>query len=206
MERWYDRLYLKRREFEVDKSEWIDIYHILKANRISRDAKIVDLGAGSGGLIRFLRSKGFKHVYGVDLLYHDEYVIQLDLEKSWPPEADVYVFQHFLEHIDQDRARELLKHCYDVSYFIIGILPGHYSRDPTHVVNHYDLGSIYEFVDYIQPRNFYVTVDTLSYINPLFRDFILIISKNKINIRFRPLSFKLLHRFNHVLFRRLWRP
>lgn len=183
--------YLRKRVLEVDKTEWIDIHYGLKATNVKYNDKILDLGAGSGGLIRYLREKGYKHVYGVDLLYSDEYVMQMDLTREDPPEADAYIFQHFLEHIPQDRALELLKYCYEGAGRVIGILPGHYSEDETHVVNHYTKRMIMDMIDVIQPKFYVLTPDLWSYLDPSSLDYLLILSRYGIR-RFRPLGFRLL--------------
>ena len=78
----YRKNYLERRRVEIDVTEWFDILRVLKKMRVPRTARIVELGAGEGLLIRFLARNGYSNIIGYDLLYEDEYVIRADLTKN----------------------------------------------------------------------------------------------------------------------------
>lgn len=194
--------YLKWREKAIDRSEWLDLEWALRAMRVGKDAKVVELGAGSGGLMRYLRAKGW-HVIGVDLHGQGE-VQRLDLRSHEPPDADAYIFQHLLEHLPQQRARWLLKYCYEKAGKVAGILPAHYNLDTTHVINHYTLKEAYEFIDYVQPKHAVLTADMWSYAMPLDLDYLLIMSKDYIH-RFRPRRFNWPYRLLSVYLLRVRR-
>lgn len=177
--------YILKRQQEIDYTEYVDILFGLKALKVELNDKIIELGAGSGGLIKFLKAQGYRNVIGIDLLYSSQDVMLWDLEKNMPPKADAYVFQHVLEHLDQNRAKELLKYCYEVAGKVVGILPAHYVEDPTHMVNHYTKRDIYDLIDYVQPKFFVLTPDMWSYVVPDDLDYLLIMGEDYIR-KFRP--------------------
>jgi len=181
--------YLRWRQKMVDISEYVDIEWALRSLRVGPDDLIVELGAGSGGLIDYLRRKGWNRILGVDLFNSSKDIVKMDLRHSNPPPADAYIFQHFLERIPQRRARELLKYCYDsAKKGVAGILPAHYVLDPTHVINHYTLKEVRELIDYVQPKFYVLAADMWSHVMPIDLDYLLIMSKKRIH-RFRPRRF-----------------
>ena len=175
----YGEGYLERRLAEVDYTELYDIYWALRALGVPRGSRIVDLGAGTGLLVRFLRARGYDAV-GVDLLYSDELVSRADLAIEDPPPARAYTAQHFLEHIPQGRAMELIAIALRRGACFVAVLPGHYSSDPTHVVNHYELPDargLAEEALRLAGRGYYrVEPDTWSHVDPASRDWILAVS------------------------------
>ena len=173
----YDTRYFEKRRMQIDRMEWYDIHWGLKAAGARKGDFIVDLGAGGGYLVDFLRARGFR-VIGLDLVGDGEKVHRCDLEVEDPPLADYYVFQHFLEHIRQERALELLSKCYRQGKAVVGILPGHWSDDETHVINHYP--DILKIVEHVKPACYCIRPDTLSYVSPRSRDWLLILSKKTI--------------------------
>ena len=174
----YDENYLTKRRTEIDRTEFYDILLGLKAVKARKDEKIVELGAGEGYLIDFLRKKRY-NVIGVDLLGDGKKVLRLNLEREFPPEADIYIFQHLIEHLNQNRARELLEYCIIKGRAIIGICPAHHVDDPTHVVNHYEYEELEEFISGSAPY-YHIRPDLLSYIEPKARDWLVVLSKTKI--------------------------
>ena len=208
----YDEEYFKKRRVEVDRTEWLDIYWALKALGIPRDAYIVDLGAGEGGLVKFLRSRGYHKAVGFDVAVENEYVRKMDLTRDLPHQPDVCVFQHFLEHIPQERAVGILAYCLTEGYAAVGILPGHYSDDPMHVVNHYE----YEELDTLARRvadaihttrvAYRIEPDTVSYLTPKARDWILAMAKHLPEIPpLKPLPIRLAIKAARVAVKLAWR-
>ena len=85
---------------------------ILIRQGYSSDAKILDLGAGIGGLIKELQDLGFKNVFGIEgrkqarEFSMNEFNIKL--EPGWIfdahkifPKADIILLSHVLEHLDK---------------------------------------------------------------------------------------------------------
>jgi hypothetical protein len=177
----YDEKYFEKRRGNVDRSEWLDIYWALRALGVPRDAIIVDLGAGEGGLVRYLRRKGYRNTIGFDVAVENEYVKRMDLTRETPRGFDVCVFQHFLEHIPQERAVELLAHCVSEGVAAVGIVPGHFSDDPTHIVNHYEYEEALDLARRAAARAggaYRVEPDTLSYLSPEARDWIIALARH----------------------------
>jgi len=162
--------YQKWRLETVDKTEWEDMYNYLSVF-VDKSKKIVELGCGCFGLANFLIERGYRNITGVDKdgtiyecvpkKYHDRVII-MDLEENNPPEAEVYISQHLLEHLEFKRAKELCKWMYKKAEIQIHILPGHYAKDPTHKVNHYTLKEFREVIGYVKPRYYYVWPDTIG--------------------------------------------
>ena len=178
--------YLKSNEYQgwllrgIDFTEYLDILWSLKATGINKSARIIELGSGRGLLIKFLRRKGYGNDIGFDLNGVDGLVYELDLERENPPEADCYIFQHFIEHIDQSRALQLLRYCYEKGRAVIGIALGHYCPDPTHIVNYYEHEDLINIVNQVKPRHYIIRPDFMSFINPTARDWLVIMSKTPI--------------------------
>ena len=175
--------YLDRRDLEIDLSEWIDIYYSIKALGVGYNDKIVELCAGKGYLIQYLKEKGYKEVIGVDLegCKYSNDVICIDLNKEYPPEGDVYIFQHCIEHLNQNRVVQLLRHCLNNGEAIIGIVPAHKVNDPTHIVNHYHYEDLLEMIKKINPPYWYIRPDLMSYVNPVVLDYLIIMSNKPFN-------------------------
>jgi len=141
--------------------------------------KIVELCAGKGYLLEFLRKRfPYNKYIGVDLegCRYSSDVVCMDLNRYDPPKGDIYVFQHCIEHLDQDRVIEILRYCLRHGRAVIGIVPGHHSSDPTHVVNHYHYIDLISMILMVHPKCFYIRPDLLSYVNPKDRDWLIILS------------------------------
>lgn len=176
----YQRDRLKR----VDRTEWRDIEYWL-SRLATKDALIAEIGCGCGGLMKYLRAQGYKYIFGVEKDRTTLYCIPkvfnvfiMDLEVEYPPKADIYISQHVLEHIK--RYKELVKWMYENSMLQIHIVPGHSSDDPTHVINHFTLDLLEDLVDYVGPEHHLIIPDSLSFANPLFLDYIVILSHRPI--------------------------
>lgn len=192
IERLKSNRYQEWRLGEIDTTEYLDILWGLKAVGIGRNSRILELGAGRGLLIRFLREKGFRNTFGFDLNRVNGLVYELDLENNDPPEADCYIFQHFIEHIDQSRILQLLKYCYEKGRAVIGIAPGYYSPDPTHVVSHYEYEDLLWIIREVKPQYYLIRPDIMSYINPRVKDWLIIMSKTPIRGDALPIIIKLI--------------
>ena len=175
--------YLKTRRKAIDVSEWYDILWALRGLGAKPRDFIVELGAGEGFLLDFLKMKGYKNVVGIDIRGDGKKVIRMDLERNYPPQADYYIFQHFIEHINQKRAIGLLKYCYSKGKAIIGILPGHFVNDESHIINHYEYEDVLSLVAKISPKFYVIRPDIASFANPAVRDWLLILSKKRISAR-----------------------
>ncbi len=202
----YDVKYLERRRSEVDCTEWLDILYALKAMHVPRNARIVELGAGEGGLLRFLVKHGYRNVIGYDLLYEDDLVVRADLTKVLPePPFDVCISQHFLEHIPQDRAIELAKWCLSHGLLFIAIVPGHHNKDPTHIVNHYEYEDLLSFVKKVNAPYWRIEPDMMSFVNPAARDWLVVLSRKPIPRKVKPFWFTTLIRMIRTVFKLLGR-
>ena len=187
--------YLAWRGSRIDYTEYYDILYGLKSLGATRGDRIYELCAGSGGLIAFLRSKGYANVSGCDIRSRG-IVEYCDLEKGLPEnvEADYFVFQHCLEHISQESAKKVLSSAVRRSKGVVGILPGHMVGDPTHVVNHYHLEDVIDLAVSSGAEYVYVGLDMASYVHPESRDWIIILSHKPFRVR-RPLWFIMVWRF-----------
>ncbi len=197
--------YLDKRDYEIDKTEWIDIYYALKAIDIKPDEKIVELCAGKGYLIEFLSKRlPYNKYVGVDLegCKYSNKVICMDLNQKVPPEGDIYIFQHCIEHLEQDKVINLLKYCLRKGRAIIGIVPGHYSDDPTHVVNHYHYEDLLELISEVKPKYYYIRPDLMSYINPSITDYLIILSNSPIDTK---KTFPRILRYGLGIYRRVFK-
>ena len=174
--------YLDMRDSEIDTTEWLDIYTSLKALNPKRNEVIVELCAGKGYLINYLSNRLENKIIGVDLegCKYNNRVICMDLSRHDPPKGDIYIFQHCIEHIPQLRVRSILKQALNHGRAIIGILPGHHVRDPTHIVNHYHLNDIIDIVQYVNPPYYIIRPDINSYAYPSNLDYLLVMSKTPI--------------------------
>jgi len=83
---------------------------------------------------------------------------------------------------------------------IVGIVPAHYSLDKTHIVNHYTRDMLMELIEKIEPRYYYFTYDTMSYINPYSSDFLIILSNVRINL-FKPYPLFVAKVFSKLLYK-----
>ena len=200
-----DSSYLEHRRSEIDYTEYMDIYINLVRNGASKSDRIVEWCSGEGGLIDYLKLKGYRNVIGCDILARDigrGDVVFCDLNRDNPPRGDVVVFQHCIEHLDQGRVVELLRWSLDNYRFVIGVVPGHHSDDPTHVVNHYEYADVVNIVKKVGARFYDVAPDSASYIHPENTDYIVVLSNVQEVKVYRSRSFRLLYRvFAHV-FRR----
>ncbi len=69
----YDQMY----ENEITHAWYVGTRTLMQShldNLIKKNAKILDLGCGTGGTIKFLQNNGYKNIYGVD---SSKYAIQL---------------------------------------------------------------------------------------------------------------------------------
>lgn len=197
--------YLDKRDLEIDRTEWIDILCGIKAV-VSRPAglKIVELCAGKGYLLEFLSRRLPHNEYiGVDLegCKYSNNVKCVDLNKEYPPKGDIYIFQHCIEHLDQNRVVELMRYCLDNGVAIVGIVPAHKSDDPTHVVNHYHYDELLELINKVETKHYYIRPDLLSYVNPSDLDYLVILSNIPID---KKKAFPKMFRYVHGIFRRLF--
>lgn len=190
--------YLDRRDAEIDRSEWVDIEYGIRAV-VGEFAgyRVVELCAGKGYLIEYLRSKypGNQYV-GVDLegCRYSEHVVCMDLNKQYPPSGDIYVFQHCIEHLDQNRVIDLLRYCLKHGLAVVGVAPGHRVGDLTHVVNHYHYEDLIKLVRKTGAKHFFIRPDLLSYVSPKDRDWLIILSNKPVDPRKTyPLFFRLAH-------------
>lgn len=206
----YDEEYFKKRRAEVDKTEWLDIYWALKALGIPRDAYIVDLGAGEGGLVRFLRGKGYYKTIGFDVAVENDVVRRMDLTRELPHKPDVCASQHFLEHIPQERAAGILAYCLTEGMAFIAVVPGHHSDDPTHVVNHYEYEDLVNFAEKVASMarrrvSYRVEPDAVSHLVPEARDWLLVMSSVHPDIPpLKPLALRLALKALRGVARALW--
>ena len=150
---------------------------------------VVELCAGKGYLLEFLRRRGYRYLVGYDLegCRYNSMVKCVDLNNYMPPIGSriVWVFQHCIEHLDQDRVVEMIGYALNNDFArikaIIGIVPGHLSNDPTHVVNHYHYEDLLNLIREIKPRYWYIRPDMMSYINPSATDYLVIMSNKPFN-------------------------
>ena len=191
----YSEDYFQARESAVDTSEYVDILVGLRAVGVGPYDVVMEVGAGTGGLIKFLHSRGFTNVFGCDPYTRAPGIMYCRLPDEVPP-ADVYVFQHVLEHVgDIEGSVKALSR----AWAVVGVLPGHLNEDETHVVNffHHHLDGTVKglfgevrimsidtvrqlFNKYGYPH-VVVTPDTHSYFAPWDNDWLLIASKKPIN-------------------------
>ena len=181
----YTHGYLDERDKEIDKTEWIDILRALKAFGASRNETIVEWGAGRGHLVKFLRLNGYKKVYGYDLLWSEpDLVFRRDVTLKPHPVGDICISQHFLEHIDQEKAISLLDACLSKGWLSINIVPGHMTRDETHKVPFYTYSMLEEIASRItSAKYYYIYPDTRSFVSPESMDWILVLSKKPLTRR-----------------------
>ncbi len=188
--------YLSWREGLIDRTEYLDILYALKSIGAGRDDPVFELCAGAGGLIRFLRGKGYRRVSGCDIRGDGGAVLTCDLNKGLPgyAVAKYYVFQHCLEHLDQEAAENILRECMRRGEGVVGILPGHMVGDPTHVVNHYHYEEVMKLARASKAEYVVVVPDMASYVHPESRDWLLVLSHHPFKLK-RPWWFVLAHRF-----------
>ncbi len=198
----YGEEYFAKRD--VDYSEWLDIELGLRAGGARKSDRIVEIGAGTGGLFAWLRQRGWR-VYPCD-----PYAPKMPgcaLPYDIPP-ADVYIFQHVLEHVeDVERSVEMLSK----AEIVVGILPGHLSDDPTHVYNFFTLQKfevaegafgrvrvypIEKLAEQFRRAGFYVAYapDMRSLYAPWDLDWLFVASKRKRLVLLRSLFLKILPR------------
>ena len=196
--------YLDKRDSTIDRTEWVDIYLGLTAVGINPHDTIIELCAGKGYLIDYLRKRlPYNKYIGVDLegcMYNKE-IKCMDLNKELPPRGDFYIFQHCIEHLDQDRVITLfMKILHEwKAKAVIGIVPGHLCDDPTHVVNHYHLRDLEELIKKIDPPYYYIRPDIMSYVEPNSMDYLVILS----NVPFDPRkTFPKIMRYGLLFFRK----
>ena len=189
--------YLDRRDEEIDRSEWLDIIwalrYLMRIHPEKRSGVIIELCAGKGYLTELLDRKFPRYVvfgYDIEGYKYSNYVFRLDLEETRPSPATYYVFQHCLEHISQNRVVDLLSYMALVSRGIVGVLPGHMLRDPTHKVNHYHLNDVHRIMKKVserigQDKNIYYCVrpDIHSYIYPSDLDYLLVITDRRVECK-----------------------
>lgn len=189
----YSRGYLAKRRREIDCTEWIDILYGLKAAGAEKEDMIIELCAGEGLLLEFLRRRGYRNLCGCDLVASPEKkVYRCDLNEQDPPSnGKYYIFQHCIEHLDQNRVAELFRKILHQwrARAIVGIVPGHYTLDPTHIVNHYTYSDLLELVDKVKPRYWKIRYDMKSFIDPYSSDFLIIFSNKPIKRTTYPLWF-----------------
>ena len=193
--------YLSWRESRIDRTEYLDILYALKSLGAEKDDPVFELCAGGGGLIRYLRGKGYRHVSGCDIRGDGKTVLTCDLNKGLPgyAAAKYYVFQHCLEHLEQVAAKNILRECMRRGEGVVGILPGHMVGDPTHVVNHYHLEDVVDLALSSGAEYVLVTLDMASYVHPESRDWLIVLSHRPFRLR-RPWWFALMLRFaRHML-------
>ncbi len=179
-------VYLDWRDAEIDTTEWRDIEAVLRLAEVVPPEVVVELCAGKGHLIRFLWRRMGLLVEGVDLegcRYHHR-IKCLDLEEEDPPPARVYIFQHCLEHISQPRALELMRYMGRRARLIVGILPGHPTRDPTHKKDFYTREEALALARASGLPHAYAVPDTNSYLDPASLDWLVVASKEPVRVRY----------------------
>jgi SAM-dependent methyltransferase len=128
---------LHRMRRDYDWSEAWDVYQILKCPGVR---EVVDVGCGSGELVSYLSSRGFK-ASGCDIVVENPKLGFCDITKpETVPVAEAWVLQHVLEHVPRGSWKPLFKKAYEsgVKHIVI-VVPGHAVNDPTHVYNHFTL-------------------------------------------------------------------
>jgi len=105
--------------FQFDKN-------FLKFLPSDKNAKIIDIGCGSGELLEWLRIKGYDNVEGYDISQEqvDEALKSFDINvhcedvlsgEAHFPSADVYFFRDVLEHFDQESIQALFDRLSDIT-------------------------------------------------------------------------------------------
>ncbi|ACL10637.1 hypothetical protein DKAM_0311 [Desulfurococcus amylolyticus 1221n] len=129
----YAERYFQRRRAKVDASEWLDIELALKVAGVrKRVHRILDVGGGTGELARWLRGRGWLADYCDP---HAPGAPPCSLPSD-VPQADAYVLQHVLEHVEDPygAVASLLDRR---PLAVVAVLPGHFVEDETHVCNHF---------------------------------------------------------------------
>ena len=195
--------YLDHRDVEIDPTEWLDIkwslQYLTRIHGEENSGFIVELCAGKGYLVSRLKRwfpDYFVFGYDIEGYKYSDNVSKIDLETTDPSPADYYVFQHCLEHLNQDRVVDLLTYMARNSKGYVGILPGHYVDDPTHIINHYHVGEVKRIVEEVGRRlesikaiYYCIRPDILSYIYPEYMDYLVVVSDRPVKC-FRTLPFK----------------
>lgn len=103
---------------------------------INNNAKICDLGCGSGSLVSWLQHEGYKNVIGVDASQDQIKAgltaginglrcINIDIYLDQEGNHDCLILRDVLEHFDRQSAFDLLKQCYSAlkpgGYLIIQV-------------------------------------------------------------------------------------
>ena len=189
----YSEEYFQARETAVDRSEFIDILIGLRTVGAGRNELIIDVGGDTGELARFLRNHGY-NAMACDPFSNTPGVAYCKLPNEVPP-ASIYVFQHVLEHVsDIEGSIKALSR----AWAVVGILPGHFVDDETHVVNHFhhhldgtikglfgevrvmSIDTVKQLFNKYGFTHVVVTPDTHSYLAPWDNDWLLIASKKPI--------------------------
>lgn len=114
--------------FSIKRYE--EIYNLM-IEHINKNSRILDIGCAMGGLIKFLGGKGFKNLYGIDLI--KEYVdltndknISVGSVYDIPFEDDsfdVIVLDHILEHLTELKVvfEEIKRVLTDDGILVIGL-------------------------------------------------------------------------------------
>ena len=127
-------IYQIHRILHIDFTEWMDVYWGLRALGVKPPARVVDVGGGCCLLARFLSRLGYRaSCCDVDTSCGAAYC---DAARGDLPDADAYVAVHVLEHLPWPRGvYNFATRTYPRP--VVAVVPGHFSEDETHVVNHF---------------------------------------------------------------------
>ena len=122
---------------------------------------MLEVGCGTGGLVKFLIDHGYE-AEGCDISDYAVSVAQkkgLKVIKADAQELpysdksfDAVISQHLLEHC-QDDLKALKESMRIAKFRVIHVVPGHQSNDPTHVRNHYTADMIEALLAKIEAKD-----------------------------------------------------
>ena len=184
----YGKGYFAWRDQNIDETEWHDILKILR-EKFPDARKVLEVGCGTGNLMMFLSQHGYD-VTGVDI---SSYAVEVcrkrglkailsDAENLPFPQSsfDVVISQHLLEHL-ANPIRGIRESVRVSRGGCIHIVPGHWSKDPTHIVNHFTrpfLEDLLRLISYEAPiKSYEILLDSVSRMDVTLTDYIIIIYK-----------------------------
>lgn len=123
---------------------------------------VLELGCGTGGLLEYLTKKGLS-VVGIDI---SEYACKTCRNKGFDivmasathlPFRDksfnYTVSQHVLEHTD-DHIKALFESIRVSKEKAVHVLPGHFSTDMTHNINHFTEDMVKDMVNLLEKKGY----------------------------------------------------
>jgi len=185
----YDEKYFEWRDENIDRTEWQDILNILRKS-FPTARRVLEIGCGTGGLMEFLISHGYD-VTGVDISHFAvgeckkkglKALVASAEKLPFPDDSfDLTISQHLLEHLVNpiQGIKEALR---VAKYGSIHIVPGHWNKDPTHIINHFTrpfLNDLLRLISYEAPiKSYEILLDSVSKVNVTLTDYIIIIYKS----------------------------